>query len=1246
MKGKTVRLHLSLSATEEQIYSVLPTSRSLRKLGRITLIVDSGATVPITGLKRLFRVLVKLRVPIVIVLGKGTATATHIGIVELNFPAPGDKKFYSLAQIFLYCCDFKDLNIISVSRLAHHHITYVQNDHNDYLLNTNGLTSNYIPNKLTSKDHRAYRIIDCRRQGGLTVTDHVRTDDLPSGSTRIDFMSGQPYKFDDTIVLRLHKLADHSPSINYTLQEGAHLAVCTVLLQSTLPGELIPYGDFYHGRAVMNEIDRDLGLESVGGYDNAPDALRIYRQRNPNALSLEDCKDPRVTTVLERSALAVYTPPCQAYSIGGRMRGSADPEGRHLVECLLPQMHMPPNARPVATLLEMVTGVLRMAEFQVVRQQLRNCDNTVTEHIIDSLDVGSSSKRERVFLLGIDRDHALRFPKAYARMLHELAEMPEMTPRAVIEFVDHPLDRDQHQLREPSHYHRSDRVYSKHHRGPMKVAHYHTLKIEDDLFSAYGPATVVRASYPSWYLINIRDWNQLHGHPVHDDDDRYVAIQLKPREAARAMDIDDDSPIGDDGDEHAAHKLVGNGIPVRLIRHVVTPVVWFLRVARSGIDISAGGSQRRVRFSQVPSPPLRTFGQKRVTMLQVVDVSELLRDETINDDITAASTENTGNIEASDTAASTQTRAIATADSEETSYMPYRLDYKYIQRNRDSRGWPAMMSPSDPRFARKVYEVNYNHSCDHNSRSKTEQEIEMGTKFKYTMYPGDTRYMSECTTCIQAKAARNRMRSRSATHGANREVPLPGTHATMDTIDLGGARAGGVVTFFGSHRYSVNFCDLASDRTVVYPVQNLHHTSILEAVKWYLHLCASTTRRKFRVFYTDLAPAHYEQGKMAEHRTTEKYEFQAVAAGEHDKRSRIERKNYELMRRTRANLMALIGHTIKGRLITKANVKEFWNLALHRAAVDLWHAPSDYLLQESQTYRCADMAFFETNTPPDRSSIRPFGESCFHYPKLPSERHNLDNPWLKCIYLFPAAFSPFNYKMVHIRPGVTIIDHKSTLQVTGQMKFNDGTSWQVRMSEDLAANASASQLPVSSSYRWDSDSQRWMPETPTPANALPPPRAIEPPAAATTPTPMPDPVVDTEPEPVEHDPDNISWDNLMQHSPPYRIALGPKGQRGKSGMSMHRFALYRNATNVAEYQRLHPKLAFDLVDGRPAWRTRRPGENVVSWKAEFRNDIQKGIFRFVRPDLQAKINARYPEARAEFGNAVDAELQESSSGGG
>ena len=1248
------------------------------------VIGDSGATVSITGLRRIFKVLFKLCTPVPIIMGKGRALATHIGIVEWNFPVPGrNKDFYTIPEYVLYCEDFKHLTILSVAVWTSHPITYIQSGRMRCLVYTGKLidTSN---NKalvgLATGDLTRFRVIEfSRAASGLTVASHHPSASLPHGSTRTSFLTGKPYSFSHEHIDRLTQSKGIDATVREEIMTTAHHAMCTVLLNSVSGAAPVKYVDFYHGRGTVNDVEEQyqLPLLCVGGYDNSGNALSVWRKRNPGAVSLESCDDPRVTQLITSAELAIMTPPCQPFSLGGTMRGSTVHEGRHLVECLLPQLHMSPSSRTIMDLLETVPGVLIMPELEVLLDQYQRMEKKVLILRLKASDYGCSSERERLFFISTRTSEVNAFPNAYAKMEHELRQLPRVQSKKVIDIIDHPLIRPESMLRGLDEYFSNSRTFPRDHTGSMKIGHHRSLRLEDDLLSAYGMANVVRAKYASWYMVWLPDWLDLHGLPVGSADRRYVIFQMTAREAARAMDIDDSAPIGDEFGNTASHLLVGNGIPVKLLHHVLAPLVWFLQIVQQGYDITPSRATRRVHFSDAPrfcqlalsdvpvTRPPDHWLLGPLTPTDEVNIDQLLRSDNFNDKVTAAAT-------ATRRAAATPTSPLAyeskpivdpehpdaykllvPPSEEELSYLPFRLDYRYIRMTRETEGWKPMMSPSDPRFPRKVYEVSWNHRQRHLSKRKMEQAIKMQTRFRYPMDHGDSRYLPECPWCAAGGHGRNRMRSRSRTHGAERDTPLSGTHVTMDTQDLGGARSNHSRAHFGNHRYSINFTDLHSELTISFPTASLDHRAIYEAIRYYRHFALMKTGRRLRVLYTDLAPAHYEKGLLADYRMVkdQEFEMEAVSRGEHEQRGLIERKNDWLIRHTRINLMAFIGYNFKGTLLTKANVGILWNLAYHRAVFDYWHTPTDIHVQRYQDYRTPMMVFCNTDTPPDLSNVYPFGEACLHYPKLPNERHNLTNPWLPARYLFPAAYSPFNYKMIHIRPGVTIIDHNFTLQVTSQLKFSDGTSWQVKMADQLAQNSNDTLLPGSANHTWDAATQAWLRSTPTATPAMPPPARLEP-AVAPPPTreeAATEPVPETQASDVVHDPDPIDWDSLYQHSPPYRIRLGPKGMRGKSGDSAVRFELYRGATNVSEYQMLHPKGAFDRVDGKPVWRPRRPGERVVSWKSEFRNDIEKGIFRLVDPRVQQKINARFPDAAAEFAAEVSAELSGAAvppSGGG
>ena len=1282
-----------LTSEFDDVLTTRSAARSIRRsVRRILGIGDTGATMSVTGIKRHFVKLVPLLVPTTIVMGKGTAQATHIGIVEWNFDMPGHQgHYFVICELVLYCADFRDLTIYSLSSWNDNGVVCLQGSDVRYAVSTNGVTSRFVPWQLAAGDSTSYRMVIFRRAAnGLSVADTVPTHDLPTDAVRLDFHTGEPYTLKQPTIDRLQRAASTGRR-PYVIKEAAHFAIAlaSAVAEAASAPTPVPYGYFYHGKGFDDGNGDDLqrlGLHYVGGHDNCPASLTIQRRRHPNALSLDDCDHPGVFTVLRNIDLAIYTPPCQSYSIGGNMLGASDPEGRHLVQCLIPQILASKTSRsPICTLLELVPGARLMPEFEIVQQQLRDCGTVVTVHELNALRVGSSSQRDRIWLLGVNAATASALPHAYSRLLNSLSCVPtQPAGRPVISYLRHPLDRPSSHIRLPSEYASNGKTWPD--GTVMKIGWHRSRRIEDDLFSAMGMATVQRSRFPGWYLVDVAEWERWHGYEPASGP-LLVSVRLTPRESASAMDLDARAPIGEEFGPAVSQRLVGNGVPHRMMLHLLCPVVTFIRAVHAGFDPPGP----TVRFgndhshappqASTPSPKEcaleTTFGP--ISVSDDVNVADLLRDPVFEGSVASttqattsataarpATTATTGAPLAStgtdaalcrpverqpvvaDPSGSPSTTSVP-PDSVESSYMPFRLDFRYIQRTGD-QGWKPMLSPADPRFARKVYEVFVNHKSGHRSADKMEKMVATGYKFRFPMQPGDTRYMPVCPVCVRTKLSRLRMRERSRTLGANRPIPLPGEQATMDTQDFGGSRSGNLRAHFGNHRFAINFCDMASDMTVSYYSTNLDHRSIHDALRYYIHFCKTTTRRDLRHVSTDLAPAHYEQGVLANLRIAHGFEMEAVARDEHEKRGRIERKNDLLLRATRTNLHELIGITFKGVLITKANVGKFWNLAHHRASFDLWHEPSAYLTQEYQDHRAPIQVWFESATSIDLSDIRPFGEAVFHYPKRPSDRHNLDDPWRPAIYLFPASYSPFTYKMVHVRPGVVIIDQKHTLQVSAQLRFNDGAHWSVQAAE-LMRQASATATAGTS--------------TPVPTAA---PAAATASAGAVTPASPAVPLGQsprsglgaatpasgviaaeediTEPIPVVHDPDPIEWDNVMHHSPPYEIRLGKKGERGKSGMSRFRFEKYRTATTVSEYQRLHPKQPFDVVNGLPVWRPRRSGEPFVSWSSEFRNDISKGLFRFVRPDLQAKINAKYKDAAAEFGVTVAAELASARPGGG
>ena len=134
-------------------------ARSLRRrLRRIQGIGDTGATISVTGIRRHFLFLVPLVRPVQIKMGKGSAMATHIGPIEWNFELPRTPDtFYTIPELVLFCEDFRDLTIYSLSSWDTNSMTYVQNSHTRYVVSTMGLDTRFLPWWLVHGDDARYR---------------------------------------------------------------------------------------------------------------------------------------------------------------------------------------------------------------------------------------------------------------------------------------------------------------------------------------------------------------------------------------------------------------------------------------------------------------------------------------------------------------------------------------------------------------------------------------------------------------------------------------------------------------------------------------------------------------------------------------------------------------------------------------------------------------------------------------------------------------------------------------------------------------------------------------------------------------------------------------------------------------------------------------------------------------------------------------------------------------------------------
>lgn len=92
-------------------------------------------------------------------------------------------------------------------------------------------------------------------------------------------------------------------------------------------------------------------------------------------------------------------PPCQAFSVFGKRKGSKDPRGR----LVLHYLRMLRELQPKAFVFENVYGLLTIeggAVFQELKKKLSRAHYTISVHRVDAVNYGVPQFRDRVFIIG------------------------------------------------------------------------------------------------------------------------------------------------------------------------------------------------------------------------------------------------------------------------------------------------------------------------------------------------------------------------------------------------------------------------------------------------------------------------------------------------------------------------------------------------------------------------------------------------------------------------------------------------------------------------------------------------------------------------------------------------------------------------------------------------------------------------------------------------------------------------------
>ena len=1150
------------------------------------VVFDGGCTKTICGDKTFFLHLTPLKQPVMIRMGKGHTFATHLGLVEWNILV-GSTHVHTVSETALYCPSFTGgLTIVSAPMWAKYGL---ENQNNKYIFPSRGRAPHSDPNFATipSEEHPSSVPLQSS-ESGLAVLEVIPTSALDQHNlaSRTDMLSGGPYRLrSDDLVSKFRKW----PSVSAASYISAFSTMCAGALSTpehTTPSFTVT--DLFHGgvNTSANSLE-PLGFKITQGCDNDPKRRSSFVEKT-SAVSY-----PTIEEMLETQSVAdtdcwIVSPPCVRYSISTEAPPGKDRRSTLWLQLLRQRRH-----KPKTIIFENVPNFVNFPEYQQVLDTLEQLGYHTNSQFLDSRDFGSCGTRLRLVILATRTDVA----KAVGPL-----SVPQPTPGTppLLSSVLWPLDAKlsdivmtPEQLAASPSYVPNDVSYTPGWTGPRKAyipAEGDNVKWQSRIFQPICavPQRGGKGVNPTGLYLH-------HRHVVRLNLLESASVQGIPlRQVVRLLDTCSTDEVQTMiGDSISGHLMSALGRSVHQTLSDFAALSSLHRAVNLNLDVphqtdhSAADEHERMR-TQV----LR--GQRDATPQDHFHPAD---NDLVEPTLSPVVTRSTAPESMADlpnkppiSAAHATDQGHRKDNSADKVIRQYPLDPEYIKtasRKRGRQHWPRMMTQDDPNFLPKVNEVfRWHVILGHIGRNALEELIEISD---IPLTPGDSRYMIQCKQCLEDKMGRFGAAHKSLTRHAGREFQV-GECWSYDAQEFG------VCSHFSNASYVLNFVELHSRFTIAFYVPNLKEPSIVAALEYLRRFVACTTRQQLTMVYTDLASYNVDYPVVTQWRAKFGVGMECPPPYMHWLNHIVEQKNDVLKRGMRTCLQQLVGKTICGKLVTRENCWQYWDIAHHHNICLLWNRPERSLQQKLGFPAAPAQVYFQSPVPIQiDGKHRAFGETCYRYVDI-QNRSNIAAAAEACTYLFPASFCPFLDKIVEIPKGHVVINSKGNLVVSGQLRFMDSSRRMVlvppdvisRSKEILAQPIPTQQGPMPIPLDDPAQSDGDMPSSQPPQN----------PAAD-------DATVDQSAydrlETDQHDPYTISKVNMRT-----KLSLGiqvhPTRHKQIGSTSQARFVKYRPATTLGGFLRLGGTMA------------------------DFFNDLERGLVRFTDPRWQRRANEMYAES--------------------
>lgn len=314
---------------------------------------------------------------------------------------------------------------------------------------------------------------------------------------------------------------------------------------------------------------RNAGFEMVYANDNDSAVWETYKKNHGMEIDKNSIKDIVANSIPDAEGF-IGSPPCQSWSLGGKLEGFNDARGMLFLEYI----RILREKKPLFFVAENVPGIISKRnneQFKKILSELRKIGYRINPKIVDARDYGVPQVRKRVIIIGYRKDipKKIIFPRAtHVKELNEsmarkglkkwvtlkeaIYDLPEAMPAQEKNYANTSLKVANHEYLNGGFSY----IYMSRNRRKSWDEQSYTIQ-------ASGRQAPLHPNSPKMKFLDKDAWAF--------EEDEEQPRRLSVRECARIQTFPDEF-IFDYKSVNDGYRMVGNAVPVKLAEAIANKI--------------------------------------------------------------------------------------------------------------------------------------------------------------------------------------------------------------------------------------------------------------------------------------------------------------------------------------------------------------------------------------------------------------------------------------------------------------------------------------------------------------------------------------------------------------------------------------------------------------------------------------------------------------------------------------------------